>query len=466
MAYEFKGITPESNKLVNDYLVNKNSTEKSKKTTATALRRLFEALNKDDIRQINHDDYVRHVKEVKSKSKSPSIFQTEFIKYLYAYDFLYDTSGFNKEYWIQDAIREKFEKESSKNDKPEQIYSPGLKFEELERIQQFISHISEDSPSDLLKLDLAFFMCFYTNIGNVTDLREADTKNYKNGIWSINGAEYQIPKKYEPLLTHLQETKNSKFSAINTHIKKLGDRVGIPNLTPSHITTARSQLQAICFECGTKYFVFTDNWSAVNGKIVCNSCADKIRSKFDVKKNYIENDLTCYVVDVLTIEEKISNEVVTTPFDDLRDKLRKKFDFAGLQEYLQYIGDAGEEYVYQKEREYLRGTDYYDEIDPSPAKDHNNGYDILSFERDGTPVMIEVKTTVGNENDYFYVTDREWKTAQKAWNEGRKYKFYRVSKILAEDRNQIALKIFDSYPNWEMSEVVFKIREKPTDKQT
>ena len=457
MAHSTKieGITGESQELVDMYLQLK---EKSASTIICALRRLIEETKKSDVRDFDYNDYSLYIKPFINK-KTPATLKREFIKFLYAYDFLKEKKGFELEYWNPNEIIDSFEKE--RKEREETKYKASLTFEQIEKIQQFISHISEDD-FDSIKLELAFYMCFYTDVDNVRDLRGADSNDYEDGLWTINNRDYVILERYKPFLLHLQTLQYSKFTRIIEYVKQLGEQVEIRNLYPKKVIKARKQMLIPCFECGERYFVFKENWTVINGKIMCNTCAERILTLTDVKKNYIADDLPCYEIDILTVQEKINTEIATNSFEALRKEIPKKFDYNNLHEFLSYIGKLGEKYVYEQEKEYLINTKYSDMVDITPSLNHENGFDILSFERNGTPVMIEVKTTTGDENDPFFVTNRELETARKAWSEGKKYKFYRISNILAKDRGNISLNVYDklSEEDFDITEVVYKIKEK------
>ena len=52
------------------------------------------------------------------------------------------------------------------------------------------------------------------------------------------------------------------------------------------------------------------------------------------------------------------------------------------------------------------------------------GFDILSYENDGTPIYIEVKTTEKEEANNFQLTKHEYDVALSLTNSGRKYLIY------------------------------------------
>ena len=94
------------------------------------------------------------------------------------------------------------------------------------------------------------------------------------------------------------------------------------------------------------------------------------------------------------------------------------------------IGRAGEEAVLQMERERLQ------KISPALAqlvipyfklRAASVGYDILSFDDDGVPVFIEVKTTCQDASTEFNLTRNEYDKAEKLTKRGNQYLIYRLS---------------------------------------
>ena len=94
----------------------------------------------------------------------------------------------------------------------------------------------------------------------------------------------------------------------------------------------------------------------------------------------------------------------------------------------QVLGRAGEEAVLAFERERLN------KVNPSLAKlviphfklGNRPGYDMLSFEENGEPIYIEVKTST-DEGPDFTLTNQEYQKANKAIANGEKYLIYRFT---------------------------------------
>lgn len=120
------------------------------------------------------------------------------------------------------------------------------------------------------------------------------------------------------------------------------------------------------------------------------------------------------------------------------DKLAEKFskesieiDYIHLEMLRKKIGDIGEKYVFEREKTRLlkENSKYVECLDSSPAKDHQNGYDILSYTRNGIPIYIEVKSTMGDCNTPFYITSNERETAKRIREKGGIYQIHRVYNI-------------------------------------
>lgn len=106
-------------------------------------------------------------------------------------------------------------------------------------------------------------------------------------------------------------------------------------------------------------------------------------------------------------------------------------DYLKLEELRQKIGDIGEQYVFECETMRLKkiGSKYADLVDPTPAKEPKNGYDILSYTENGIPIYIEVKSTMGDVNTPFYITRNEKETAERIRGKGGIYQIHRVYNI-------------------------------------
>ena len=107
-----------------------------------------------------------------------------------------------------------------------------------------------------------------------------------------------------------------------------------------------------------------------------------------------------------------------------RHKLAQRFK--EQQEAQHRTGISGEEYVYLREFEKLKGTRWQKLVDPNFANNPHSHFDILSFDLDGTPVCIEVKATKGSGDKPFYMSKPELDFAVECLENGTRYELHRV----------------------------------------
>lgn len=94
------------------------------------------------------------------------------------------------------------------------------------------------------------------------------------------------------------------------------------------------------------------------------------------------------------------------------------------------LGRAGEEEVLRMEQARLLerfDTLHHMVIPYFKLRHTSTGYDILSFDDDGKPVYIEVKTTIYGDNQNFSLTAHEHETARKLTEKGERYFVYRFT---------------------------------------
>ena len=106
-------------------------------------------------------------------------------------------------------------------------------------------------------------------------------------------------------------------------------------------------------------------------------------------------------------------------------KLSRKFDESALRN--SKTGREGEDFVFRKECEKLRGTAFENAVNPNFANDPDSGFDILSFSLDGEPIFIEVKATTDT-NQSFEMTEREIEKLNECIHDGARYELHRVYK--------------------------------------
>lgn len=97
--------------------------------------------------------------------------------------------------------------------------------------------------------------------------------------------------------------------------------------------------------------------------------------------------------------------------------------------HLTEVGDDGEIWVTEQERQRLIGTPYANAVNPGYAIDGSTHFDIMSFSKDGTPCYIEVKATHKGENTPFFMTDQELEFIHECLYNNRRYELHRVYRL-------------------------------------
>jgi Domain of unknown function (DUF3883) len=124
------------------------------------------------------------------------------------------------------------------------------------------------------------------------------------------------------------------------------------------------------------------------------------------------------------------------PYDPkVGELIARKVDIAALEAQNTILGSAGEALVLRHERATLRSggrQDLASEVRWVSNLDGDGlGYDIASFEQDGKPRLIEVKTTNGWERTPFHITRNELAAAEEyreTWCLVRVWNFVREPK--------------------------------------
>jgi hypothetical protein len=110
------------------------------------------------------------------------------------------------------------------------------------------------------------------------------------------------------------------------------------------------------------------------------------------------------------------------------------------------VGDAGENYVFEYEKNKLKKLSM-DELADQIVKQYEDfsyfpGYDIQSFDEKGNKIFIEVKSTKGKNKNYFEISENEISTAKEF---GESYYIYQVTSALTEPKISTVIKNLHSY---------------------
>jgi hypothetical protein len=132
------------------------------------------------------------------------------------------------------------------------------------------------------------------------------------------------------------------------------------------------------------------------------------------------------------VEDRIGRPRAPQPDQSPRGALKNsaarlvKIDWAKRDAENRELGIGGERFIFETERLRLIAGNKPElaanvKWDASEADGH--GYDVSSFELDGTPIQIEVKTTTGNGGTPFFISSNELQVSRKL---GESYRLYRL----------------------------------------
>jgi hypothetical protein len=136
----------------------------------------------------------------------------------------------------------------------------------------------------------------------------------------------------------------------------------------------------------------------------------------------------------------ISEMPISTALPARGPKSPKKIDYEKFRKNSKRTGDRGEAIVLEMERNRLllaKRDDLADSVVQVSETDDSAGFDILSFDENGTERPIEVKATTGKNLSFgFYITKNEVKTAKEEPN----YHLYIVFEAMSKHPKILPLK--------------------------
>ena len=364
-----------------------------------------------------------------------------FFKYLYLMGVLEDEQQFGMQFGTRDKIRKQFDRSKKKETNKNKVQKESdsiLSFEQIEKLMEYCNQVEpayDFASYNRLRKAFAFYVMFFQGV-SVNGLMDMDIKTYSGGTLMLDDGLITVPEKFYSMFEYaLENGKAGKYQNLNKSIRKLGEIVGIDNLVPKSITMTSKKYQFVCPSCGELYFSLGENWKVVNGKIVCSLCAERL----------IEKD----------VKEKITRYV--SSYDKLKEKLKTPCDFEEWNKYMKLIGDLGEKYVYEREVRKLiaaKREDLAECVNADIAKDHNNGYDILSYTETGEELHIEVKATPGTLDTPFYISKNEWDRAMEFKEQGKLYELHRVYNV---GKDNIGVMVYTDIQSLKREDVLYKV---------
>ncbi len=204
-------------------------------------------------------------------------------------------------------------------------------------------------------------------------------------------------------------------------------------------------MEAVAQAIGTRYLTILN---IEHGKDVSFGTAKALAS-------FLGISLDCLIRnDISAASSRLAKPSVTLEVQKqgLRDRLRSR----------EIVGDCGEQEVVQLERKRLAGTPYAEAVSAFPSTDTAAGYDVQSFQRNGCPLFIEVKSTSSpNANDAFFITQSELDFMQRCMNLGQSdsYQIHRVFNIAGAENGKCCVKVIspeDFYRDYVLIPVTYK----------
>ena len=195
-------------------------------------------------------------------------------------------------------------------------------------------------------------------------------------------------------------------------MERILERFGVPerprswsNFEASHKETIRN----IAIDFG-----LMENGNEETQLSTVGSDIDDINDSQEVMDSNYELSLPDYIdfenVLIIPPEKKVHSEAGIQESPTKRTKL----DYVAKALVSKQIGDLGEEFALRFERWRLRN---YPELEAQikhvSRDDDTAGYDILSYEEDGSPRFVEVKSTAGELDTPFFISAHEYEVANE-----------------------------------------------------
>ncbi|TQO36600.1 uncharacterized protein DUF3883 [Arenibacter algicola] len=107
------------------------------------------------------------------------------------------------------------------------------------------------------------------------------------------------------------------------------------------------------------------------------------------------------------LKKELGNEGYDSVPNQKRNFNEVDIDYVGKNKRAKDLGDAGEDLVKQYEKAFLKINKLDELSDKVKIVKDGKGYDVYSFDINGNPKFIEVKTTQGNALTPFYLSENE-----------------------------------------------------------
>ena len=458
MSFDTKveGVTEETQAILDDFF----SHYEDPISYRNVIRKIPTKIGVNDFKKLTYEHCELLLNEYPKKGSNRSGIESLF-KYLYLLDVLAEKQKFAERFGAKEKVRKQFEHSTNKDTNQSKVkkeQESALSFEQIEKLMEYCNEVEpacDFASYKRLRMAFAFYVLFFHDV-SVNGLKNINMWSYTDGSVIIENNLIKVPEAYQSMFSFVKENgKPGRYQYLNDDIEDLGKLVGIDKLMPKDITMTSKKYQFTCPICGEQYFSFGENWKVVNGKIVCSLCAERLIEK-DVKKNVI-SEWDAKDIELVTDDEKEKITRYVSSYDKLKENLKTPCDFEEWNKYMKLIGDLGEKYVYEREVRKLiaaKREDLAECVNADIAKDHNNGYDILSYTETGEELHIEVKATPGTLDTPFYISKNEWDRAMEFKEQGKLYELHRVYNV---GKDNIAVMVYADIQSLKREDVLYKV---------
>lgn len=129
-----------------------------------------------------------------------------------------------------------------------------------------------------------------------------------------------------------------------------------------------------------------------------------------------------------------------------------------IQAKMDAAGERGEELVVSMEKERLMGTGFEHLVTGDYALDESSGFDIFSFTEAGTPLYLEVKSSIGNEQQFFISTN-ELEFIQFCAEHKLPYQLIRIRNVFEKSKRTFTIYTAEEVLQMGMKAQVFLAKE-------
>ncbi len=134
----------------------------------------------------------------------------------------------------------------------------------------------------------------------------------------------------------------------------------------------------------------------------------------------------------------IGDAVSTETAEISERRRRKKKQYRKSQSKKDAAGELGQKLVIEWEREKLRGSGLEALVRDCIADDESAGFDVFSFSESGSPLFIEVKSAIGDA-DQFFMTENERCFAEYCLKNGLPYRLYSIKNVFEKKKRSFRI---------------------------